>query len=83
MVGHFINQPPMLIEETRENARRIFEQWFQIYAQGSEPENRDRLFEYFHSGYLAGTRHWNLTKKKNAGCPPSLIHDDINRNLDL
>ena len=74
----------MLTEETRENAKRIFESWFPVFALEQEHEGRERLFEYFHSGYLAGTRHGNLTKEKERRMvPPSLIQDDINRNLDL
>lgn len=73
----------MLIEETKQNARRIFDQWFPIFAQEDENGNRERLFEYFHSGYLAGTKHRPLTEDGSKGCNPSLVIDDVNRDLDL
>ena len=73
----------MLIDETRKRAREVFDMWFPIFSQGDEESGRERLFEYFHSGYLAGTKFRSLTDKKDGGCPPSLVQDDINRNLDL
>ena len=73
----------MLIDETRQRAREVFDMWFPIFSQGDEESSRERLFEYFHSGYLAGTKFRPLTDSASEGCPTSLRHDDINRNLDL
>lgn len=73
----------MLIDETRKRAREVFDTWFPIFSSEEERDDRERLFEYFRSGYLAGTRFNALTGSENKGCPPSLIHDDVNRNLDL
>jgi hypothetical protein len=73
----------MLIDETRKSAREVFELWFPVFSTEQEKEARERLFEYFHSGYIAGTRFHSLKDTGSSGCPPSLIRDDTNRNLDL
>ena len=73
----------MLIDDTRKRAREVFDMWFPIFSQGDEETSRERLFEYFHSGYLAGTKFRPLTDKDDTGCPPSLVRDDVNRNLDF
>jgi hypothetical protein len=73
----------MLVEETKKSARIIFEQWLPFFGSPSEVEDKERLFEYFHSGYLAGTRHRDRKEKSGSGPLQSLVHDDINRNLDL
>ena len=73
----------MLIDETRKRAREVFDTWFPIFSNEEERDDRERLFEYFHSGYLAGTRFGDGTRTEPKGCPPSLIHDDVNRNLDI
>jgi hypothetical protein len=73
----------MLIDETRKKAREVFDTWFPIFSEEDEKDNRERLFEYFHSGYLAGTKFKGLSGRTPQGCPPSIIGDDTNRNLDL
>lgn len=63
---------------------KIFEQWFPLFSQGDETENRERLFEYFHSGYLAGTRHGKRAEpKRSTADSGSLAIDDVNRNTDI
>ena len=73
----------MLIDETRKKAREVFDMWFPIFSEDDEKDNRERLFEYFHSGYLAGTKFKDLNGRTPQGCPPSLFNDDINRHPDL
>lgn len=71
----------MLIIETENKAKEIFQQWFSFFAQAHELENKERLFEFFYSGYLAGTR-FNTGEKSNRDIS-RLIFDDVNKNLDL
>lgn len=71
----------MNILEIENKAREIFEPWFSIFSQESELENKERLFEIFYSGYLAGTRY--KTGEKPYRDISRLIKDDVNKNLDL
>lgn len=75
----------MNIEETRKKASEIFDMWFPIYSKGLEEADREKLFGYFHSGYMAGTKHResNSGNGMDPGRSDRLIHDDINRDLDL
>ena len=63
-------------------SQKVFESWFQHFAKSEELINKERLFEFFHSGYLAGTR-FDSDSINNPGKNTNIIHDDINRNLDL
>ena len=68
-------------EQVKEKSRQVFESWFHIFAAGQiEIENKERLFEYFYSGFLAGTRFSPGDSKNKCS---NIIYDDINRNLDL
>jgi hypothetical protein len=71
-----------MINEIREKARKVFDPWFELIAEESEIENKERLFELFYSGYLAGTRYKSGEVKENRNIS-SIIIDDVNRNLDL
>lgn len=71
-----------MIIETKEKARQVFDSWFQLFAVNNENENKERLFDYFYSGYLAGTKHKPQEIKSNRNLS-SLTIDDVNRNLDL
>lgn len=73
----------MIIEETKKTALEIFKEWFPLFAKDLESDNEERLFEYFHSGYIAGTKHGNLTGEESKEHPHSIIIDDINRNLNI
>ena len=67
--------------EIKENAKKVFENWFEHFAKSEELFQKERLFEFFHSGYIAGTRFDPAAKKTERN--PNIIQDDINRNLDL
>ena len=71
----------MMINEAREKAKEIFEPWFKIFHQEGENENKERLFEIFYSGYLAGTRFKPGVKPEPKSS--NIYLDDININLDL
>lgn len=67
-----------------EDARKVFELWFDYFAKTDELINKERFFEFFHSGYIAGTRFNPGNKDNSHGNKNSnIIADDINRNLDL
>ena len=72
----------IMIDEIKEKAQKIFDPWFELIAQENEIENKERLFEIFYSGYLAGTRYKIGEVKTNRDIS-SIIIDDVNRNLDL
>lgn len=67
---------------TEQRAKEIFNIWFEHFAKTEEYINKERLFEFFHSGYLAGTRFDPAAVHKPAR-KSNIIQDDINRNLDL
>lgn len=71
----------MNVFELKTKAKEIFDQWFSIFSEKNEIENKERLFEIFYSGYLAGTR-FNTGQKSNRDIS-RLIKDDVNKNLDL
>lgn len=64
-----------------EDARKVFELWFDYFAKTDELINKERFFEFFHSGYIAGTRFNPGNERVNKNS--NIIADDINRNLDL
>jgi hypothetical protein len=70
----------MIINEAREKAKEIFEPWFKIFHQEGEKENKERLFEIFYSGYLAGTK---FTPGERPIRISNIMMDDVNKNLDL
>jgi hypothetical protein len=72
----------IMIDEIKEKARKVFDPWFELIAKQNEIENKERLFEIFYSGYLAGTRYKSGEVKRNRDIS-SIIIDDVNRNLDL
>lgn len=67
--------------EIKDSAKQIFENWFSHFAKSEEHINKERLFEFFHSGYIAGTRFDPAASKLKRNS--NIIQDDINRNLDL
>lgn len=71
----------MNLVEVKDKSKEIFDSWFSIFATEGESENKERLFEIFYSGYLAGTR-FNSGEKSNRDIS-RLIKDDVNKNLDL
>ena len=73
----------MIIEETKQKAREVFDMWFPIYSRGLDEDLREKLFEYFHCGYLAGTKHRGPQSGSTGSVNHSLAIDDANRNLDL
>lgn len=73
----------MIVENTKKAARDVFDSWFPLFAKDIEKDNQERLFEYFHSGYLAGTRYGNLTDGAGEIPTHSIAIDDINRDLNI
>lgn len=70
-----------MVFEAKEKANVIFESWFEIFAKENEFQNKERLFEFFYSGYLAGTR-FNTGERSDRDIS-RLIFDDVNKNLDF
>jgi hypothetical protein len=69
-----------MLDDIRSKSREIFNSWFEIFAEGKEIDNKERLFEFFYSGYLAGTRYQPGERPiRNS----NIMMDDVNRNLDL
>jgi len=71
------------MDQIKTKAREVFELWFPIFSKNNENDDRERLFEYFHSGYMAGTKFNSLRNDKPKGEPTSIANDDVSRNLDL
>ena len=69
-----------MINEARKKAEQIFEPWFKIFSQEGEIENKERLFEIFYSGYLAGTK---FTPGERPVRNSNIMMDDVHKNLDL
>jgi len=65
----------------KSQARLVFDPWFDIIAKGPEKENKELMFEYFYSGFIAGTR-FNPEPPSNTRTV-NIQQDDIGRNLDL
>lgn len=61
-------------------SRKLFDSWFEIFAEENEIENKERLYHFFYSGYLAGTKY---SSQSNPRSNPNIIIDDVSRNLDL
>lgn len=69
-------------QQVKEKSRQIFDSWFHLFAAGqTETDNKERLFEYFYSGFIAGIK--SSTAESNSNKCSNIIYDDINRNLDL
>lgn len=71
----------MDLEDVKNKARKVFDMWFDIFSKPEDKENKEKLFEYFYSGYLAGTKYKPGDPVESR--PVNIIHDDINRNFDL
>jgi len=69
-----------MIDDIKEKSRNVFDSWFEIFAADSEIDNKERLFEFFYSGYLAGTKYQPGERPYRNS---NIMMDDINRNLDL
>lgn len=71
----------MDIEKARLEARRVFDMWFPLFGGDDTDQSIERKFEFFFSGYLAGTKH---KEDKDPGSECRRIwRDDAKRNLDL
>lgn len=71
----------MNIDLAKQKARKVFDSWFSIFGSAPDHEIKEKLFEYFFSGYLAGTKH---SEEINTQVKyPNIYLDDVNRNLDL
>lgn len=71
----------MNIELAKEKSKKIFDDWFSIFGSNDDHFSKEKLFEYFFSGYLAGTKHSEEIKAPVK--LPNIYLDDVNRNLDL
>jgi len=69
-----------MINEIREKSQKVFDSWFELFAEKNEIQNKERLFEFFYSGYLAGTRYQPGERPYRNS---NIMMDDVNRNLDL
>lgn len=71
----------MNIDLAKQKARQVFDSWFSIFGSAPDHEIKEKLFEYFFSGYLAGTKY--TEEIKNQVKCPNINLDDVNRNFDL
>jgi hypothetical protein len=67
-------------DDVKEKSRNVFDSWFEFVASDSEIDNKERLFEFFYSGYLAGTKYQPGERPiRNL----NIMMDDVHKNLDL
>jgi hypothetical protein len=69
-----------MVDDIKDKSRLIFDSWFEIFSKEEEKNEKERLFEFFYSGYLAGTRY---TPGQKPYRNSNIMMDDVNRNLDL
>ena len=69
-----------MVDDIKEKSRLIFDSWFEIFAKDEDKIEKERLFEFFYCGYMAGTRY---TPGQRPQRNSNIMMDDVNRNLDL